>query len=494
MVSLKKIFIFLKIIFLFFVVYLFFNGLIHYKGNFFIYVFFSILGNYLLFYSFRKNAFFFESFFGLFIWLGFWFKFVCVISFRDGQFPEGFGNFNNSPESFDYALLISIVAFLAIIFSYRVREQFFNYHKKNLIIGKNTIYTNNKKIILFTLFIMFILIGSLNLFYGIYQKGMIIDFNINILIHSFFKWALLFGFTAIFSLIVYFEINIYKKFFSLSAILLIFESFFSYSTMLSRAMIFNILAILYGAFRFNAMFHIKLKTDDFIKFIVLSFSLFYFSSLSVNYLRANYFYQGSSYNISTFKKLELNNNSELKELKELDKDKLPFFNNNELLYLAMNRWVGIDSVLAVIGKNNILSFELLKDSLKEKFNKNKNSFYEETFSVMNQYYSKKSMDNFVKGVTLPGIVAFLFYSGSLIFLFVSLSFLIFASSFIEYVSFKITNFNMIFSALIGQLIAYRWIHFGYMPINSYLLFSSIILTIFLISFLFNIFNLKINRI
>lgn len=491
MTYLKKIFISLKFFFLFFVFYLFCVGLIHYKGNFFIYFIFSILGNYLLFYSFRKNAFFFESFFGLFIWLGFWFKFVCVISFRDGQFPEGSGNFNNSPESFDHALLVSIVAFLAIIFSYRVRDQFFNYHKKNLIIRKNTIYTNNKKIILFTLFTMFILIGLLNLFYGIYQKGMITDFNINILIHSFFKWALLFGFTSIFSLIVYFEINIYKKFFSLSAILLIFESFFSYSTMLSRAMIFNILAILYGAFRFSAMFHIKLKNDDFIKFIFLSFFLFYISSLSVNYLRANYFYQGSSYNESAFKKFETNNNS---ELKELNKDKLPFFNNNELLYLAMNRWVGIDSVLAVVGMNNILSFKLLKDSFKEKFNKNTNSFYEETFSVMNQYYKKKSINNFVKGVTLPGIVAFLFYSGSLIFLFVSLSFLIFISSFIEYISFKITNFNMIFSALIGQLIAYRWIHFGYLPMNSYLLFSSIILTIFLISFLYKILNLKINGI
>lgn len=490
MASLKKIFKFLKFFFLFFVFYLFCMGFINYKGNFFIYIIFSILGNYLLFYSFKKNAFFFESFFGLFIWLGFWFKFVCVISFRDGQFPEGFGSFDNTPESFDYALLISIVAFLAIIFSYRVRRQFFNYHKKDLIIRKNTIYTNNKKIILFTLFVMFILINFLNLFYGIYQKGMIIDFNINIFIHSFFKWALLYGFTAIFALIIYFEINIYKNFFSLSAILLIFESFFSYSTMLSRGMIFNILAILYGAFRFNTMFHIKLKTSDFIKFIVLSFSLFYFSSLSVNYLRANYFYQGSSYNDSVLKKLETNDDLELYESKELNKDKLSFFNNNELLYLAMNRWVGIDSVLAVVGKNNILSFKLLKDSLKEKFNKNKNSFYEQTFSVINQYYSKKSIDNFIKGVTLPGIVAFLFYSGSLIFLFVSLSFLIFVSSFIEYISFKITNFNMIFSALIGQIIAYRWIHFGYLPMNSYLLFSSIILTIFLISLLFNMLNLK----
>ena len=113
----------------------------------------------------------------------------------------------------------------------------------------------------------------------------------------------------------------------------------------------------------------------------------------MNYLRANYFYQGSSYNDSVLKKLETNDDLELYKSKELNKDKLSFFNNNELLYLAMNRWVGIDSVLAVVGKNNILSFKLLKDSLKEKFNKNKNSFYEQTFSVINQYYSKKSIDN-----------------------------------------------------------------------------------------------------
>ena len=160
MASSKNFFKFLIIIFLCFIFYLFFSGLAHYKGNFFIYIIFSILSNYLLFFSFRKNAFFFESFFGLFIWLGFWFKFVCVISFREGQFPEGSGSFDNSPESFDYALIISIIAFLAIISSFRLREYFFNYYKSKSIINENTIYTNNKKKILFTLSILFILYKS----------------------------------------------------------------------------------------------------------------------------------------------------------------------------------------------------------------------------------------------------------------------------------------------------------------------------------------------
>ena len=489
MTSSKKFFKFLIIIFLCFICYLFFSGLAHYKGNFFIYVMFSILSNYLLFFSFRKNAFFFESFFGLFIWLGFWFKFVCVISFREGQFPEGFGGFDNSPESFDYALKISIIAFLAIIFSFRLREYFFNYYKQKSIINENSIYTNNKKKILLTLSILFILICTLNVFYGIYQKGLLTSYNINFFIHSFFKWALLFGFTAIFSLIIFIEINIYKKFFSFSSILLIFESFFSYTSMLSRGMIFNILAILYGVYRFKSVFHIKLKTSDFIKFIVLSLFLFYFSSLSVNFLRKNFFYEDKPLNISIFNNLELNNNYEQKN------DNLFFFNNKELLYLAANRWVGIDSVLAVVGKKKILSFKLLNNSFKEKFSKYNTSFYEETFSILNEHHNNKSINpNLIKGVILPGIIAFLFYSGSFIFLFVSLFFLTFISSFIEYLSFKFTNFNMIFSALIGQTIAYRWIHFGYIPMNSYLLFSSIILTIFLIFFLFNIFNLKKNRI
>ena len=483
MASSKNFFKFLIIIFLCFIFYLFFSGLAHYKGNFFIYIIFSILSNYLLFFSFRKNAFFFESFFGLFIWLGFWFKFVCVISFREGQFPEGSGSFDNSPESFDYALIISIIAFLAIISSFRLREYFFNYYKSKSIINENTIYTNNKKKILFTLSILFILVCTLNVFYGIYQKGLLTSYNINFFIHSFFKWALLFGFTAIFSLIIFIEINIYKKFFSFSSILLIFESFFSYTSMLSRGMIFNILAILYGVYKFKSVFHIKLKTSDFVKFIVLSLFLFYFSSLSVNFLRQNFFYEDKPFSISIFNNYEQKNNN------------LPFFNNKELLYLAANRWVGIDSVLAVVGKKKILSFKLLNNSFKEKFSKYNPSFYEETFSLLNENHNNKSINpNLIKGIILPGIIAFLFYSGSFIFLFVSLFFLTFISSFIEYLSFKFTNFNMIFSALIGQLIAYRWIHFGYIPMNSYLLFSSIILTIFLISFLFNIFNLKKNRI
>ena len=95
----------------------------------------------------------------------------------------------------------------------------------------------------------------------------------------------------------------------------------------------------------------------------------------------------------------------------------------------------------------------------------------------------------VKGNTLPGIIAFLFYSGSYYFLFISMFIICIIASLIEYLAFRLSNNNLIFSALIGQIIAYRLIHFGYLPHQSYLLFGTILITIFFVYLL----NLQINN-
>ena len=86
----------------------------------------------------------------------------------------------------------------------------------------------------------------------------------------------------------------------------------------------------------------------------------------------------------------------------------------------------------------------------------------------------------VKGNTLTGIIAFLFYSGSFLFLISGMIILTFFANFIEYISFKFSEKNIVFSCLVGQIIAFRYIHFGYLPKQSYLLFGSIFLTIFLV--------------
>ena len=65
------------------------------------------------------------------------------------------------------------------------------------------------------------------------------------------KWLLLFGLTSISTIIIFFEINYLKKIFSLTILLSIFEVFLSSLSMISRGMIFNTSAIIYGLYKYN---------------------------------------------------------------------------------------------------------------------------------------------------------------------------------------------------------------------------------------------------
>ena len=84
------------------------------------------------------------------------------------------------------------------------------------------------------------------------------------------------------------------------------------------------------------------------------------------------------------------------------------------------------------------------------------------------------------------MIAFLYYPGSLFFLFVSIVSLCLFASTIEFISFMISKKNMFFSSLISMVISYRFIHFGYLPYQSYLLFGSLFFVIFLVFLFFNI--------
>ena len=136
---------------------LFCFGFSSYIGNKLIYFGFSIISIYSIFFAFRKKALFFETFFSVLLFLGYWFKFTMVISFTDGIFREGVGNFDYSPSNFDYGLIIASVGLLSVIFFGHLRERFFFYPKKiDTILPKNNFFLQNRKKILIT-FIIFIL-------------------------------------------------------------------------------------------------------------------------------------------------------------------------------------------------------------------------------------------------------------------------------------------------------------------------------------------------
>ena len=460
-----------------FISILFYFGLVNYSGNKFNYLLFSIISNFLIYFAFRRNSIFFETFFSLLLWLGFWFKFSCTILLQEGLFGEEVGSFDYSLFSFDKSLIVSQVGIISFILSGYLREFFiFNYPQKIKYNFKKVNFFIKNRIKIWILFIIiFIMINFLNYYFKIYQKGLLPIYDINFFVSGIFKWLLLFGLTSISSLLIFYEINTFKFFFISSSLIIFSETFLTSLSMLSRGMIFNALALAFGIYIFSKKINITSNLKYHFKSFFIIIALFYISVNYVNYIRANYFYVGKSTEFTKDKQSQENAKKKF-NLTQL---------NSEIIYLAVNRWVGIDGVMAVVSKTEKLKTKLLIDSLKEKKNTKEANFYERNFNIKTIDYSNQLYKNYVKGNILPGIIGYLFYSGSLLLLFISIFILTITSSLIEYAAFKLSYNNLIFSALIGQVIAFRFIHFGYLPNQTYYLFGTIFITIFIIYLLNN---------
>ena len=110
------------------IIIIFLFGFNSYTGTKFYYIIFSIISNFSLYFCFGKNRSFFEKIFGLFFWLGFWFKFSLQISFLQNSFPEGVGLFDFKSSSFDKLIFIVSFANLSFILTSVLREKFFNFN------------------------------------------------------------------------------------------------------------------------------------------------------------------------------------------------------------------------------------------------------------------------------------------------------------------------------------------------------------------------------
>jgi hypothetical protein len=171
----KQLVFYIKLFFSLFLFFIFVKTLLVYKGNLLVYILFSLVSNYLIWFSFRKKFSFFETFFCLFLWLGFWFKFSVTLSFRDQYFSERLvGLFSYAPAQFDSALIISTVGILGTIFAGHLREFFFSYPEltiKNF--SKSLFYVKYKHFIIITFLALVMLVSFVNLYLRIYQKGLV---------------------------------------------------------------------------------------------------------------------------------------------------------------------------------------------------------------------------------------------------------------------------------------------------------------------------------
>ena len=445
-------------------------GTYFYIGNKIIFLIFGLLSNLIFLFVFSKKTYFFEIFFGGLLWLGFWYKSLIIIIFDNYNFREGAGKFIN----FDYNKQIQILDnsftticyglagfLLACFIKNTLLNNFFDL-KKNF--QKNNKFLNIKilKFLLLIFIITYLTITFSNFFLGIYQRGILSTYQLHFSISAIYKWLLLFGFSSFIAFIFIFAFKSKLKIYLLSTISII-ETFITNISFLSRGMIFNLFAIFIGLYKSNKFYDLKINVKFFLIYLLSIMFFFYLSVITVNYLRANIF----------FIKKDLEKTEEITEQKsEIGKK----YNTSrkafsEFLSLSKTRWVGIDALIAVESFEG-KSFEFFKQSFNDKFNKNKYPFYEKNV----QKRVKKQNNTIQYGITTPGIFAFSYYTGSQIFVFIIIFFISFLLLYFEKFVFLIFN-NLVLCSILSQVLAYRLIHFGYMPQNTYMLLTSILITI-----------------
>ena len=453
-------YIFTSLIFLF----SFFLNFNNYTGNKFIFFIFQSVSFILFVTAIKKNKSAFEFFTYFFFLLSFWFKFNCILYFENIKVSEG--DFDLTISNYDNATIIVICTFMACICASFIKE----FVIKNFI--KETKYEMSNffirfykyyRVIIFSSWIGFlILVWGSNYYYKIYFKGLVNEGTFFV-VKYFYSWSLVYGLAALTSILIYIDFIIFKK--KIAFFLGIFESLFTQMSIYSRSFLLSFFAYLRGFLLLSNKKKLRFSKFAVGKIFILILIFFFLSIYSSKKLRSTQFY-------------------------ETDKSEVPItFSSiySDIISLSINRWVGIDALLAV-SQNKNLSFNLFLSAWQEEKNIKKKSFYIDNFFSRFNYtgFEKKNLNI----VITPGIVAFLYYSGSALFVFFFIIFLILICLAIEMLFFYYSLGNIILANIIGYALSARLIHFGYAPFNTINFLLSFLLTFFIIYFLTNIIQKK----
>ena len=447
----NKIF-YLSILSIIFSVYCNFENYIGTKALFIIFNFSTLL---LFLTVIRKNASAFEFFFGFFLLLSFWFKFSCILYFEDIKVTEG--NFDLKISNYDKSTIVIIFSFIGFVIGSFLRELIFSFYFKDCKFEINPFflifYKKYKSYILFFFIFFLLTIYLINFNYKIYNRGLVNE-NIPTLIKYFFSWSFTYGLSAITAILIYLDyyVSKNKKYFFLG----IFETFASNITIFSRSFLLSIFSYIRGFLYLESYKKKNFSILSVCKIFLLLLIFLFLSFYVVSQLR----------NINFIK-------SEFKKPKTIEST------ISEFRYLSINRWVGIDALLTV-SQNKNLSFKFLKSSLSEK-----KKFREGSFYIDNFYQNFKNTDiEKINVVITPGLIPYLFYSGSVIFVFFSIIIIIIFCSLIEKLYFIFSAKNQILINIIGYAMANRLTHFGYLPYNTVYYLLSIFMTLLCVYILF----------
>ena len=495
-------------IFYFALFFLSFFALINYPGNAVVYIVFTIALNALLILGFTKDKIFFDTFIGIFFWLGYWLKLSVRVAFMGGEFQEPVGNFNGTGAAFDHALIVTTCGVAALLIAGLVRRRYFFSYADAAVRARHestfAFYKRYRKPVLVLFFALFAAVGITNVIFGIYQRGSIPRTFLPFGLNGVYTWLLLFGMASVSAVILDCEFRIKNNPYLVSVMSLL-ECFVSNVSMLSRGMVLNGGSLMIGLADNAKKRFVRLSLSYKLVIPVIFAVLFIASVFVVNHVRVALFFTypygnasvdvhpekatvspgeaaGSDRTAADARVPNTSPHANSVPRRDLNSVKLTkksfIYTVNTIWVLLIDRWVGIEGAMAVSSYPH-LGWDLWKRAWKEKFSNYGTSMFDLTF-IRSPYLESDMLKHHF--VSVPGILAFFYYPGSFSFLFISMFLLGLLAAGIEFIIYKLSGANLILCSLLSQVVAYRYAHFGYVPAQSYLLFGSLLLNVLIIYF------------
>lgn len=415
---------------------LFGAGLTDYSGSKVLYVVFSLSFLALLLSAFHRQLSYGYLFLVLFLWLGFWFKLTSNLLLTGYvSLGEPVGAFDGSPAAWDTVLSVATIAALGCMsgrFIYGLSKPVSTCALDETATPPAW-YVAWRTPLGITIFAACLLLAVINSIYGINQIGLtprtILPWPMNALI----SWTVSIGSAMAMATILHWEIGLKKKpILPIYAVLI--EGFTSTISLLSRAAyLFHSIPPLVVLQRNKEIAWCRTKKGALL-FLVVFAVLFMVSLTSVSKLRDYY------YNDKTPPPAHA----------------VPNLRPALAHQLFVNRWIGLEGVMAVSAYPH-KSMKLFIEMATERRGLGEPTRYQ---AISNSLYQNAS--NKYQFATLPGIAAFLFYSGSFTVLMLGMIIFTLGLLAIERLVFALTR-NPFMCSLLGLTFANLIAQFGITP-------------------------------
>lgn len=493
-------------------------AVIYYNETKILYLVFTIIYFCLLLSGIYYRTSYSYLFLTIFLWLGIWLK-LTIHLIVDYDYTEPVGQFYILNSSMDSVLIVSILGAIGVfcvnIFFRQIKLKstlYMESYKSNST-SFYLWYRKNSRILVFITFALTFVVSLLNVIFGIQMSGLnprtILFFPMNALI----SWFLNTGFVLLLATFISWDILFSEKQIrNRSFFYLIIVSALTSISLLSRGQfIFTIIGI-FSFIYFNYHFDSKKKIYSFILNIFFLSLVFLFVLSSVTILRNTLFIPGEeisngevieriwNYSSDEFvsKLKNYNTDDDIQkgviktesesnsiDVEKIEDESLVSSSHSETeatlttsesnyekkipqgllnLYrlisgLIIDRWIGLEGLMSVVSYPN-KNFKLFWGALTSSAEIGKIDIYQ---YISNAHYVNMDTNKF-SFATLPGLFAFLFYSGSGIFVLLGSFLFCLLMVSLEYLVHYLSKSALV-SSIIGVSFASILSQIGIMPVN-----------------------------